>query len=152
MGTECAKRFQVFGCHVVGVARTVTDNKYYQNIVEWDKLDQELAAADIVVLAVPLTDETKNLVNESRLELLKEGSVLVNVARGGLVDTNALMTHISRLGGAVLDVFEEEPLAEESPLWDMDNVIVSPHNSFVGDGNRERLLITLLENINNIEE
>lgn len=72
---------------------------------------------DIVVLTIPLTEETHHLMNDNRFEQLKEGAVLVNIARGAVVDTKALIKHLDKLGGVVLDVFEEEPLSEDSELW-----------------------------------
>ena len=82
---------------------------------------------------------------------MKDGAVLVNIARGVIVDTNALLNHIDRFIGAVLDVFEEEPISEESPLWDKENVILTPHNSFVGDGNGARLKRIILNNFKRFE-
>ena len=79
---------------------------------------------------------------------MKKGAILVNIARGGVVDTHALIQALEdHLGGAVLDVFEEEPLNPESPLWDMEHVLVSPHNSFVGEGNESRLSELIRENL-----
>ena len=109
------------------------------------ELDKQMPGADIVVLTLPLTDETKHLMNADRLKLLKASAVLVNIARGGVVDTQALMKCLPCIGGAVLDVFEEEPLEEDSPLWDMENVVITPHNSFLGERNQERLSHVILE-------
>ena len=79
---------------------------------------------------------------------MKEGAVLVNIARGAVVDTDALIEALNtRLGGAVLDVFEEEPLCEDSLLWDMESVIITPHNSFVSDGNHNRMLDVIINNL-----
>ena len=71
----------------------------------------------------------------------------MNIARGAVVDTEALLKHTDRLGGAVLDVFEEEPLDKNSPLWDKPNIVLTPHNSFVGEGNRERLKELIIRNL-----
>lgn len=140
VGNECAKRFQAFGCRVIGVNRTVRKDDCYERIVGMERLEEILAEADIVVLAVPLTEETKNLMNAHRFSLMKDGAVIVNIARGAVVSEEALVCALQeKLGGAVLDVFEEEPLNEMSPLWDMEHVIITPHNSFVGDGTGERL-------------
>jgi hypothetical protein len=80
--------------------------------------------------------------------IMKDGAVFVNISRGKLVDSAALLTALrEKLRGAVLDVFEEEPLGQESPLWNMDNVVLTPHNSFVGDGNGLRLEKVILENL-----
>lgn len=140
VGTECAKRFKAFGCDVIGVDLFVREDENYRTMLPLELLDFVLEKSDIVVLTLPLTDETKHLMNADRFAKLKQGSVLVNIARGAVVDTDALLAALNgKLSGAVLDVFEEEPLAESSPLWDMENVILTPHNSFVGDGNAARL-------------
>lgn len=139
VGNECAKRFAAFGCRVNGVDLLPRENSLYDNILPLEQLDEALKAADIIVLTLPLTEQTKHLINDERLGLLKPTAVLVNIARGAIVDTEALLRHINHLGGAVLDVFKEEPLPESSPLWDKKNIILTPHNSFVGEGNMERL-------------
>lgn len=139
VGTECAKRFKVFGCHIVGLDLFPRQDDFYERMVHLNFLDDELPHADIVVLSLPLTAETRHMMNQERLTLLKKSAVLVNIARGAVMDTDALMEHISEIGGAVLDVFEDEPFDEASPLWNMKNVVITPHNSFVGDGNRKRL-------------
>ena len=82
---------------------------------------------------------------------MKDGATLVNIARGAIVNTDALLNHIDRFTGVVLDVFEEEPLNENSPLWDKPNIILTPHNSFVGDRDAERLREIITENILKIE-
>lgn len=147
VGNECAKRFQAFGCHVAGVDLFPREDENYQKIEGFHQLDTLLAEAEIVVLTLPLTEETYHLMNAERIEKLRDGAVLVNIARGAVIDTEALIPEMDRLGGAVLDVFEEEPLGEDSPLWEMENVIVTPHNSFVGEGNGERLSKAILRNI-----
>ena len=139
VGIECAKRFRAFGCTVIGVNRTVRKNEVCDRIVPLSDIETVLPEADLVVLTVALTEETRHLVNAERLKLLKSSTVIVNIARGGVIDTNALIDCLPNIGGAVLDVFEEEPLTTDSPLWDMENVLITPHNSFVGDGNIERL-------------
>ena len=78
---------------------------------------------------------------------LHPNAIFVNVARGALADEAALTAWLQSGGHAVLDVFEEEPLPETSPLWDMENVILTSHNSFVGEGNRERMWQTIKENL-----
>ena len=152
VGTECAKRFSAFGCHVMGVDITPYENKDYEEIESLNRIDEVLNKSDIVVLTLPLSNETHHLMNYERLTKLKKGAVLVNIARGAIVDTNALISALeSHLGGAVLDVFETEPLSENSPLWYMENVIVTPHNSFVGEGNKKRLFDVIISNLKNIK-
>ena len=147
VGIECARRFRAFGSTVVGVNRTVRKNEVFDRTVPLSDIETVLPEADLVVLTVALTEETRHLMNAKRLKLLKETAVLVNIARGRVVDTNALINCLPNLGGAVLDVFEEEPLTTDSPLWDMKNVLITPHNSFVGDGNKDRLSTLVITNI-----
>ena len=101
-----------------------------------DQIDAELPEADIVVLAAPLTPQSGGLMNGDRLQRMKRGSILVNVARGALVDEGALVDVLrdGHLRGAVLDVFREEPLAADSPLWQLRNALLSPHISPVSPG------------------
>lgn len=148
VGTECAKRFRAFGCSVTGVDIKPYQNELYDAMLPLDSLDDALTRADVTVLTLPLTEDTRRLINEDRFTVMKHGSVLVNIARGAIIDTDALITALNtHLGGAVLDVFEEEPLRESSPLWDMENVIITPHNSFISDKNNSRLRELVINNL-----
>ena len=142
VGTECAKRFKAFECEVIGLDVVVREAPYYDIIVKIEMMDDVLPEADVVVLTIPLTDETRGLIDQRRLGLIK--GILVNISRGGVVDQEALEEWE---GTAVLDVFEKEPLEENSPLWDKKNTIITPHNSFVGSGNAERLRKLILTNL-----
>lgn len=133
VGNECAKRFKAFDCNVYGVDLYPREDEFYKTIYPLDELNNAIQLADIIVLTLPLTEQTKYLINEETFSLMKQGTVLVNIARGAVVDTNALLKNIDKLGGAVLDVFEEEPLSDNSPLWDNKKILLTPHNSFVGD-------------------
>lgn len=139
VGTECAKRFEAFGARVVGVNSSWAP----------DKADFLLRESDIVICALPLTESTRHYFDAERISLMKPTAVFVNLSRGGTVDTDALAHALTegRIYGAVLDVFEEEPLGTESPLWDMENVIITPHNCFVGDRNEERLWGVIKDNL-----
>ncbi len=139
VGTECAKRFRAFDCKVLGLNRTVRENPAFDKIRPLDELNSALPVADVLILTLGLSKDTRHLMNAERLALLKPGAVLVNIARGALIDTAALIAALTKLTGAVLDVFEEEPLPTSSPLWDAENVLLTPHNSFVGEGNGARL-------------
>ena len=151
VGTECAKRFSAFGCKVYGVDISTYESEFYKDMVTLDKLDDKLTDADIVILTLPLTVETENLFDEKRFENMKENSVLVNIARGKIASEEALIKVLdTKLYGAVLDVFYEEPLSEENPLWEKENVILTPHNSFVGEGNGERLFEVVYRNLKDI--
>lgn len=147
VGIECAKRFRAFGCTVIGVNRTVRKNEVLDRIVPLSDIETVLPEADLVVLTVALTEETNHLMNADRLKLLKSSAILVNIARGGIIDTNALIDCLPNIGGAVLDVFEEEPLDANSPLWDSENTVITPHNSFAGERNKERLSTLVITNI-----
>ena len=152
VGAECAKRFKAFDCRVIGVDVVTREDESFEKIVTLDKIDEVLSTADIIILTLPLTDQTRGMFDSKKLSCMKKGAVFVNIARGAIVDQVALIDALKdHLFGAVLDVFEEEPLGENSPLLDMENVIVTPHNSFVGDGNRERLNSVILKNIERIE-
>ena len=150
VGTECAKRFRAFGCEIIGIDLFPRKDDFYDQMFGLDKLEDVLTNMDVIVLTLPLTDETKHLVDGDMLTHLKNGAVLVNIARGAIIDADALIKSLDRLGGAVLDVFEEEPLNEDNPLWGMKNVILTPHNSFVGSGNGPRLSKLIIKNLENV--
>lgn len=140
VGTECAKRFKAFDCSVLGVDLVPYESEYFAEMSNLIDLNNKLSQADVVVLTLPLNKETKGLFDVARFKNMKNGAVLVNISRGAVIDEKALINALdSKLFGAVLDVFEEEPLKESSELWQKENVIITPHNSFVGDGNSERL-------------
>ena len=149
VGTECAKRFSAFGCDVIGVDLYQREDVQYREMFPLSRLDEVLPIADVIVLTLPLTDETRHMMNCERLSLLKDTAVIVNIARGAVVDTGALIEALPHLGGAVLDVFEEEPLDSECVLWGMDNVIVTPHNSFASRCNGARLFLLINNNLYN---
>jgi phosphoglycerate dehydrogenase-like enzyme len=149
VGTECAKRFKAFGCRVTGVDIAPRRDDAYDAMLPIEKLDEALPASDVLVLTVPLTKATERLIDARRLELMNETAVVVNISRGRVIDETALAEKLRtrRLMGAVLDVFETEPLPASSPLWELDNVILTPHNSFVGSGNAARLTDTIFNSL-----
>lgn len=148
IGQECAKRFAAFDSRVVGVDIFEAALPYIEKMYHISRLQEVLPDSDVVVLTLPLTPQTKHLFSTDAFAKMKKGALIVNIARGGVVDTQALIAALQdHLGGAVLDVFEEEPLQSDSPLWDMDNVLVTPHNSFVGDHNSQRLADVIMQNL-----
>ncbi|SES78933.1 D-2-hydroxyacid dehydrogenase [[Clostridium] polysaccharolyticum] len=150
VGCECAKRFQAFGCNITGVDLYETGYEAFSCMYTMDRLKEALEKADIVVLTLPLTNETRHMMNKSTFASMKAGSVIVNIARGALIKTEDLVEALEeKLFGAVLDVFEEEPLGD-SPLWDMEHVIITPHNSFVGSGNNKRMSEVIINNLENV--
>ena len=130
IGRETVQLCTALGMNTIGCRRTVTGTEPCETR-SFDDLPQLLAWADYVVLAVPLTDDTRGLIGAAELAAMKSSARLVNVGRGGLVDETALIEALARGGiaGAGLDVFAVEPLPSDSPLWDMPNVIITPHNS-----------------------
>ncbi len=135
IGSAAARRFSRLGCPVVGVRRRpeLGVPAGCDRVVGVAELDAELPSADVVVLAAPFTDQTKTLLDGRRLALLPADAIVVNVARGGLVDEEALLEALDagRLRGAVLDVFQTEPLPSMSPFWQHPRVLVLPHVSGV---------------------
>ena len=138
MGRECAKRFKAFGANLIGVNRTLRQMEAFDAIIGLDRLDEVLPRADVAVVTVALTEETRGLV---KARLLRPDAVLVNISRGGTVDLSGARCEL------LLDVFETEPLDEQSELWEADRVHISPHNSFVGDGDGERLWQVICGNL-----
>lgn len=147
VGREIAKRLKAFGCSVVGVNRTVQTLPDFDVMLPLAQLPDAAAACDILICCIALAPETSRIVNQKVFERLPANAIFVNVARGALADEAALTEWLQSGGHAVLDVFEEEPLPKTSPLWNMENVILIPHNSFVGDGNRARLWHAIKENL-----
>ena len=141
VGCEIAKRLKVFGCTVTGVNRTEKQISNFDTIIPLDKLDSVAPVADIIILSIALTDATKHLINNSILQRMKEDALLVNIARGALVDENALLRWLQThpRAGAIIDVYEQEPLNNANPIWEYSNATITPHNSFVGDNNLKRL-------------
>ena len=148
IGLEVARLGAAFGMRVIGARRTPTGSEPCET---WplSRLDALLEVADAVVLALPLTDETRELIRADRIARMKRGAWLINVGRGALVDEPALVAALQSgaLGGAGLDVFAVEPLPPESPLWSLPNVIVTPHNSGDTPSNLPRACEIFLDNL-----
>ncbi len=138
IGTETAKRLTTLGARCTAVRRRPELGlpQGFDRVVGFDGLDKLLPSADLVVLAAPLTEQTRGILSAARLERLPAGAIVVNVARGALLDEQALIERLraGHLRGAVLDVFEHEPLAPESPLWQLRSVVATPHVSPVSPG------------------
>ena len=150
IGTAVARIARVLGLRVIGVRRRPPGaDAPIDEYAAPDALPSVLPRTDWLVIAVPLTDETRRLIDRRALALLPRGAHVVNVARGAIVDEGAMIDALrdGALGGAYLDVFETEPLPPESPLWDLPNVIVSPHDSGASRGYDARSLARFLENL-----
>ena len=153
IGREVARLAQTLDAHVVGTVRELRGRTAadlgVDRIEPTDGIDALLPIADVVVLATPHTPETHRLLDARRIGLLKEGAILVNVARGDVVDEGALVEALQsgRLAGAALDVFEREPLPPESPLWGLPNVLVSPHSASTVAAENARIVDLFCENL-----
>jgi phosphoglycerate dehydrogenase-like enzyme len=153
IGIEVARMARAFGMRTVGVKRTVDgidpNTLHLDALFGFGDLRAALAGAEHLVLAAPHTPETEGLIGEAELALLASGAVVVNVSRGALLDQAALVDALQtgHLAGAALDVFAEEPLPGDSPLWDMPNVIVSPHSASTSDRENGRITDLFCENL-----
>jgi phosphoglycerate dehydrogenase-like enzyme len=129
-GCEFAKRIKAFGAYTIGIKRTITAKPdYLDEIHQLNDLDNLLPRADIVILCLPGTEQTKGIINERTLKLMKTNAVLINAGRGICIDEEALCNALDngQLYGAALDVFLTEPLPAESKLWKTKNLIITPH-------------------------
>jgi phosphoglycerate dehydrogenase-like enzyme len=149
IGGEVARLCQAFGMHVVGLRRHPQPSQFAEEVLPPDRLHDLLARSDFVVIATPLTDQTRGMIGRAELKAMRSDAWLINIARGPIVDEDALIEALRdrTIGGACLDVFSLEPLPEDSPLWDLPNVIVTPHNSWSSSHWREREIELFLENL-----
>lgn len=154
VGQEVAKRFRAFGAETTGFDIHTDDTDGFDHMALTETLRVRVRDFDVVVVTAPLLPSTRGLINREVLNSMKEGAILVNIARGGLIDEQALCEVLAERKDifAALDVFEIEPLPDNSPLWKLENVAVSPHNSFVGDGNNERMFAVIYQNLKNFIE
>lgn len=150
IGREIARLARALGLHVIGIKRSGPQPE--DDVDELHppaRIASLLERSDWLVIACPLTAETRGLVNAELLARLPEGARIINVARGEIVDEAALVAALQsgHLAGAYLDVFEKEPLPADSPLWDLPNALISPHNSAAAAGNDERVYRIFVENL-----
>jgi len=138
-GRETAKRLTPFGVHINAVDIHKIETDYNDESYLIDYLETPLSQSDIVILTLPLTDRTRHLFSDRLFDVIKRDCVLVNVSRGAVIDEQSLIRNIAKFRGVALDVFEQEPLHRDSPLWVAHNVIITPHNSFVSTGNNARM-------------
>jgi len=148
IGEEIARLGVAMNMNVEAIRRTPTGQEPCPTF-SFDQLNNVVSRADWVVLALPLTPETKQLFNTQMFSAMKPGTYFVNVGRGELVDEPALVTALQsgHLGGAALDVFATEPLPADSPLWDMGNVIITPHSSGASESSGLRAEEIFIENL-----
>ncbi len=153
IGREVARLATSFGMRTIGVKRTVAGvdpaSLHLGALYASDELHAALSGAEHLVLSAPHTPETEGMIGATELALLASGAILVNVARGALIDESALLEALEsgHVGGAALDVFQEEPLSPDSPFWTMPNVFVCSHSAGTSDHENERITDIFCENL-----
>jgi phosphoglycerate dehydrogenase-like enzyme len=149
IGREIAKRAAAFDLRVWGVNRSGRAVEGFERIVSGEQWRDLLPVSDFLVIATPLTEATRNLIGEQELSLLSSHSWLINVARGAIVDENALIAALQsgQIAGAALDTFVQEPLPPDSPLWTLPNVLIAPHRSGSSPRSTERVVDYFIGNL-----
>ncbi|MBM7565607.1 D-2-hydroxyacid dehydrogenase [Paenibacillus sacheonensis] len=149
IGLETAKIAKAFGMRVIGVRRSGAPAEGVDEMADLAKLNEVLAQSDYVINCLPLTSETRFLFGQAEFEAMKPTAYYINIGRGATTDTAALLSALrdGRIAGAGLDVFEQEPLPEDHPLWTLENVILTPHEAGNTDSYIERALDIVLDNL-----
>lgn len=150
IGQNIAKLAKAFGMRVVGTKKTITkDLPYVDHLFAVDELHLMLPVVDFLVLVVPLIRETQELISRSEIEMMKNGAYLVNVARGAMLDHEALGEALKsgKLAGAALDVFPVEPMPSDSPIYDLPNTIITPHTAGSSPRYSERAAVIFKRNL-----
>ena len=150
LGGSMIKHISKLGAEVIGVNRKGKGVEGCSKIITFDKIDTVLSDADFLYLAVPETEETKGLINKERLDKLKPSCGIVNIGRQSVLDYEALRIKLEKneIAGAILDVFSKEPIPKDSKLWDVPNLIITPHISSDSEGNYiEMVLKIFLKNL-----
>jgi len=159
IGMEIVRLATPFGIRVSGIRRRAQDSRPssvagVDDVLSPERLPELLSRSDVVVLAVPHTPDTKQLIGPAEIDRMKRGAFLVNIARGKLIDDAAVIEALrdGRLGGAALDVFTREPLEPSSPYWDLPNVVITPHTSGAMQDYWTPLVALFSENLRRFEK
>ena len=152
IGMETAKRLKAFGVEVWGVNTSGHDVDYFDRCFKSEDMDTVFKECDIIIAVMPSTEETEKMINREKFEIMKDGSVFMNLGRGNLVDLDDLEEYAPKFRGIALDVFDEEPLPKERKLWNLENIIITPHNSWVSDKNEDRLFENVYRNLKSFIE
>jgi phosphoglycerate dehydrogenase-like enzyme len=149
IGAAVARAAHGFAMHVVGVTRDGTPREGFDEVFAMKQLSDAFARADAAVVTLPATAATRGLIDARALAALGPEAIFCNVGRGSVVDQNALVAALQggALAGAVLDVFEPEPLPPDNPLWTMENVVFAPHTMALSWRENERLVDLFIENL-----
>ena len=146
---EAAKRFSAFNVNILGVNTKGRDVEYFNKCYPKDNIKEMVSKCDVVIVSIPYTKETENLVDENVLSSMKDGALFINISRGTIVDEKRLIENLKleKIKGAALDVFEEEPLFKDNPIWALENVIITPHNSWISEKRNIRRFDIIYENL-----
>lgn len=149
IGEETARLCKAFGMRVLGLRASGTPSPHVDEIVDRSGLQYLLRESDVCVVTLPLTSETRGMFGREQFSWMKPSALFINIGRGGLVDEQALIEALQGgvIAGAALDVFAREPLPEDSPLWMMDNVIITPHIAGASERYDERALEISMRNL-----
>lgn len=149
IGTQVGKLAKAFGMRTIGVNRSGRSAQYMDEVILQDDMVNHFYKADIIVDILPLTDLTHHLFNKEIFSSMKDNTIFINVGRGPTVNSSDLIEALNngKLAYAGLDVFEEEPLPSHSPLWDMDNVLITPHISGIARHFKKRIFEIFYDNL-----
>ena len=149
IGLEVARKCKLLGMRVLGAKRNPIVSEWLDDCYTIEKLDELLRQSDFVILCMPLTSESARLIGEHEFSVMKNTACLINLARGGVVDQDALIRALDdgQIAGAGLDVFDPEPLPADSPLWHMPNVIITPHTGAQSPQYMDRAIEVAAENL-----
>lgn len=146
---ELALRCAAFGLRVIGVSDARKQAPHFETMMSRSRLKEAAALADFLIVLVPLSAQTQHMIDDGVLAAMKPTGILINLARGPVVDEQALTRSLldGRIGGAALNVFETEPLPADSPLWDMPNVIITPRIGGMSDVYAQQVLPLVVHNL-----
>jgi len=153
VGTETAIRARAFGMKTIGVNTNGRPIPEFDEVYKPEELNKVISQSDFLILTLPLTDKTRNLIDEEQFKWMKPTAFLINISRGAIVNEHILLHYLKNriIAGAALDVFVEEfergYLPEDSAFWDLDNVVITPHCAGAGDGFYERFTKVFLYNL-----
>ncbi len=149
VGTEIAKRFSAFVDKVIGIDLYQDNRPYFTKIIDISNMHDAVQISDIIIITLPLTEKTYHMFDLKTLNKMKDGAVLINIARGALIDEASLRCAIEggKLRAVILDVFEEEPLDKDYWAWESERVRIIPHNSFESSKNKERIKEKIMKNL-----
>ena len=155
IGRKAAETFKGLGLDVIGLGRTKdgSNNPNIRKVITREDLRNELPEIDIILVCCPLTDETEGLIGAKEFSVIKPNTILINISRGQVVEQASMIEALNdgRLLGACLDVFNEEPLPKENPLWSMPNVLISPHSASTVATENAALIDLFCQNLTLIE-